>query len=482
MGILQEDDQETGNGLEMIDHTSSSSNSSSGSATLVHEVNDQGDGVWSDHKGANQESYYTRGDKIRFGVLLVLTLTLIVTISAKVGVRNNKAPVSASPTVSPMPTPAPSTSPAPTVDPLRAQNIVIYINSLTLTQRELKYPSEASTEEKALKWIIEDDPLQRQYPDEAVSIRERYVLSLLWFQSDEHFTDNQYEGYYSDYNYTSSWMTDHYECEWTGVTCTEIADDEGYGTQLITEILLYNSSVHGVLSPDIALLQSLVRLQLHVNSISSPVPPTLASLPYLRNLDLGTFVHGQATNNSLTHIPGDNNFSEPVPPMIGNIRSLLYLSLAGNDFYGSIPVSYENLVNMTDLLLYNNSRMDGQIPDFSQSTNLQQVLLYNNSFSGTLPEAYFLMEYLNTFDVSGNSDLGGWIEPLNATGSFSPFESMNLHSTNLTGSLEEFCDNLNDDGIMEFAVDIEQVDCPCCHFYCPWPNETEWVPVVGCDA
>lgn len=303
MGIVEED-QELGRpkgDLELVDCTSSSSNTSAEASGRIEEVDsgDHADGVWSDHAtNRHREAYYTWGDRIRFGFLFVLMITLVVTISAKVGIRNKNeenTPVSvvepittASPTVTPLPTPVPTTSPAPTVDPLRAQRIVEYINDMTFFPRELVYPSEASTEEKALKWIIDDDPLQRQLPNDAISIRERYVLACLWFQSEVPFTDNSYEGFYSEYNYTSSWMTYHYECEWTGITCSEIEDDEGYGTKLITGILLYNSSVYGVLSPDIALLPALVNLRLHVNSISSPVPQTLATLP-LKVLDLGTF-------------------------------------------------------------------------------------------------------------------------------------------------------------------------------------------------
>lgn len=171
--------------------------------------------------------------------------------------------------------------------------------------------------------------------------------------------------------------------------------------------------------------------------------------------------------------------------MISNIQSLSYLSLAGNDFYGSIPTAYENLVNITNILLYDN-RMDGQIPDFSQSKNLEQLLLYSNAFTGTLPESYFHMEYLDSFDVSGNPSLGGEIAPTNSTdGSFSPFQKLIMHSTNLTGSLEDFCQTVGpDDGTKEFSVDIEQVDCSCCHFFCPWTNATnatEWAPIVACE-
>ena len=63
------------------------------------------------------------------------------------------------------PTHRPSTTNRPTNRPTqRAAAIVNYINSITLSGKILVYPpssnDSASPEEKALQWLIEDDPLQ----------------------------------------------------------------------------------------------------------------------------------------------------------------------------------------------------------------------------------------------------------------------------------------------------------------------------------
>jgi hypothetical protein len=237
--------------------------------------------------------------------------------------------------------------------------------------------------------------------------------------------------------------------------------------------------VQGTLSVDIALLQSLLVLQVNVNQITSPVPWSLAKLPYLDTLDLG-----------------DNLLSEPMPDFIGNITSLTYLSLAGNDFYGSIPSSYaQNLVNLTNLLLYNNRRLEGQIPDFSPWTRwrLQSLVLRNCSFTGTLPLGLFYLPILDELDVSGNAGLGGELNPTNDLGALSSrLTKLYLHGTSLTGNLTDLCDELDVDmDFDEFAADCDELECPCCNFCCPFMNDTStsnnnetepWLPKIQCDA
>jgi hypothetical protein len=75
------------------------------------------------------------------------------------------------PVSAPVPNPVPGPVPVPVA---RADYILSYINSITLSGRTLIYPSSSSAEERAVKWLIDED--LNTAVDDKMTMRQRYAL------------------------------------------------------------------------------------------------------------------------------------------------------------------------------------------------------------------------------------------------------------------------------------------------------------------
>jgi hypothetical protein len=101
------------------------------------------------------------------------------------------------------PEPVPVSSTIPTTATARANSILSYINSITVSGRTLTYPSSSRAEERAVQWLIDDD-LNTTVADKQ-SLRQRYVLGALWFL-------NTTTGFGSA-DYAATWTTNLDECK-----------------------------------------------------------------------------------------------------------------------------------------------------------------------------------------------------------------------------------------------------------------------------
>jgi hypothetical protein len=95
---------------------------------------------------------------------------------------NLRTPTTGSPTQSPVvATPAPSKAPTPLS--AKARSVLEYINSITLTGRNLTYPDSESPEGLALLWLIDDDTIGGTTSDQSLLwLRQRYTLATLLHQ------------------------------------------------------------------------------------------------------------------------------------------------------------------------------------------------------------------------------------------------------------------------------------------------------------
>ncbi|XP_076908674.1 leucine-rich repeat protein 1-like [Bidens hawaiensis] len=130
-------------------------------------------------------------------------------------------------------------------------------------------------------------------------------------------------------------------------------------------------------------------------------------------------------DNRVTHMDlGYHKLSGSLVPELGNVDSLQYLALYGNNIQGSIPQEIGNLKNLISLDLYNNS-ITGNIPSTLGNLKSLEILRVNdNRLTGTIPMELAGISSLAAFDVS-NNDLCG---PIPSTGPFehippSSFES-----------------------------------------------------------
>ena len=113
---------------------------------------------------------------------------------------------------------------------------------------------------------------------------------------------------------------------------------------LLTELILFDSSLTGELPSELANLSSLRKLEVQKNSLIGSIPTEL----------------GLMTTLEVMTIDG-NYFDGSVPSEIGSMRSLTSLTLARNQLTGSLPSELGKLTNLQDLILSMNE-LSGMIP------------------------------------------------------------------------------------------------------------------------
>ena len=87
-----------------------------------------------------------------------------------------------------------------------------------------------------------------------------------------------------------------------------------------TEVGAAESGLTGPIPPDLAALAMLVELDLSYNSLTGPIPPELGNLSLLKTLDLSHNIVGS-----------------PIPAELGKLAMLTTLDLSYNDLVGPIP-------------------------------------------------------------------------------------------------------------------------------------------------
>ena len=109
-------------------------------------------------------------------------------------------------------------------------------------------------------------------------------------------------------------------------------------------------------------------LNLFSDQLTGSIPPEIGNLTNLRYLSLGSQLTGS------------------IPPEIGNLTNLTFLNLRWNQLTGSIPPEIGNLTNLTFLNLYDN-QLTGEIPpEIGNLTNLTYLDLDNNRLTGIIPD------------------------------------------------------------------------------------------------
>jgi len=307
-------------------------------------------------------------------VIVALVLVLVAAAAAVGGVCGGtdlcqRAPAKGTPTPTVAPitmaptTPVPSQSPsvAPTIGP-RATATLNYLNSISFST--IVYPpppTNATGQDHAIQWLLEDDPLQLDVndPDQRPQLTQRYALAALYFAT-------------GGSSWTRGWLSEGAasECTWWGVTCLADNRVESIGA---SEALRGNN-LRGSLPPDIALLESLTFLDLSSN-------------PELRG---------------------------SLPASIGNIRGLNTLVLASCGLAGTLPTSLGSLDQLIRLDLSSNS-LTGPFPTMSSARLLVIFQVAFNELSGPLPvsEEWELLQLYdareNSFSGSLSGDaLGSW--------------------------------------------------------------------------
>jgi hypothetical protein len=365
----------------------------------------------------------------------------------------------------------------------RAQFIVEYVNNITLRGQTIRYPDDTTPEGRALKWLVDSEhdednsgPVamkRREKPTKAdkVSLRQRYALATLWFQTPDHFDHPRLP----DTRFEDTWGTTLDECDWLGVTCRNAT----FG--LVNKLQL-NGSVRGGIPNDLALLTDLTSLGLSLSDqLVGTIPFTLGALTALEFLSFfdnslsGTVPSqfGAMTALELLWL-SSNALTGTIPSQLGAMTALSSLDLSYNVLTGTIPSQLGTMTALMELALPSNALTGTIPPQLGAQTALEILRLSSNELTGTIPSQLGALSDLMELGLSDNT-LNGTVPA--QLGSLTALIRLTLYNNALNGSLT-FCssndnhsenddEDLNQNTFEELAADCDKVTCPCCTHCCP---------------
>ncbi|KAE8806209.1 putative LRR receptor-like serine/threonine-protein kinase [Hordeum vulgare] len=189
-----------------------------------------------------------------------------------------------------------------------------------------------------------------------------------------------------------------------------IPPDIGRSSHLIV-LDLSRNGLSGIIPPTIGNLTKIKTLGLSQNDLSAEIPYDLQNLDNLRHIDIGTnhltgMIPEQLFNNTPHLIDlnfGDNSLSGPMPPSIASCPMLETFVLQRNQLSGPVPPTIFNMSRLQVLILSKNTYLTGPIPG-NKSFNLPMLLNFRmggNNFQG--PSGLASSRYLKAISLSDNS-------------------------------------------------------------------------------
>ncbi|XP_028762753.1 probable LRR receptor-like serine/threonine-protein kinase At1g12460 [Neltuma alba] len=219
----------------------------------------------------------------------------------------------------------------------------------------------------------------------------------------------QFKGNITDdpQNSLSSWVSSGNPCEdYRGVFC----NPEGF----VERIVLWNTSLAGVLAPALSGLKFLRILTLFGNRFSGKIPEEYGDIHSLWKINLSS----NALSGSIPEFIGDlesirfldlskNEFTAEIPSaLFRHCYKTRFISLSHNSLSGIIPASLANCSNLEGFdFSFNNLR--GGIPSgLCDIPRLSYMSLRSNALSGTVEEQIVGCQSLTLLDLGDNAFTG----------------------------------------------------------------------------
>jgi hypothetical protein len=234
----------------------------------------------------------------------------------------------------------------------------------------------------SLAWMENEDSIMWSTLSSQELI-ERFVLAQFYYAtSGKYWTIND------------GWLSTRHSCDWFGIICTTT----GTGirpNKLVTDLVLDDNALFGMLPPDIVLLEEMIALNLNHNNMEGEIfaSPSIALPPKLSRLSLDS-------NYLSGTIPFDALLSSTHP------THLKALSLGNNRFIGSLSSDLYSMTSLETLMLANNS-LTGTLSNEigSKLKSLSTLNLQNNQLTGTIPASLGSLE-LDALNLNGNRFTG----------------------------------------------------------------------------
>ncbi|CAE6075359.1 unnamed protein product [Arabidopsis arenosa] len=229
-----------------------------------------------------------------------------------------------------------------------------------------------------------------------------------------------------------SWNDSLPLCSWTGVKC-------GLKHRRVTGVDLGGLKLTGVVSPFVGNLSFLRSLNLADNFFRGAIPLEVGNLFWLQYLNMSNnFLGGMipvvlSNCSSLSTLDlSSNHLEQGVPFEFGSLSKLVILSLGRNNLTGKFPASLGNLTSLQMLdFIYN--QIEGEIPGVYNLSSLIFLSITGNSFSGTLrPDFGSILPNLQILYMGINNFTGTIPETLS---NISNVRQLDNPSNHLTGKI-----------------------------------------------
>ncbi|XP_078174753.1 uncharacterized protein LOC144568319 isoform X2 [Carex rostrata] len=244
----------------------------------------------------------------------------------------------------------------------------------------------------------------------------------------------------------ASWRNDSLEfCQWRGVTCNNNNPPH------VNALDLGELGLTGSLSPNIAHLTFIKKINLTSNSLRGEIPVELGRINNLNHLDLSyNHFYGLLPNSlynisSLTYLSlSHNDLTGALPPNLGQkFPQIQILDLGYNHFDGDLSNLITSLANCSALhtIVFPVNKLSGSLPNTigNLSTKLQKLVLGYNDISGSIPREIGNPVNLTDLNLNGNYFEG--ILP-STIGSMSILGRMQISYNILSGSIPDSIGNL----------------------------------------
>ena len=215
----------------------------------------------------------------------------------------------------------------------------------------------------------------------------------------------------------------------TGIGLTGEIPPELASLSYLRVLDLSRNRLTGKIPPELGQLSQLQLLDLGENQLTGEIPPELGRLSQLQRLELAENrltgeippELGSLASLSRLQLPG-NTLKGPIPTELGSLSNLEWLNLGENNLTGPIPPELGSLVNLSFLYLGENN-LTGPIPtELGSLVNLRELFLYANNLTGPIPASllrldqltYFLFDRNQSLCVPGTSDFVSWLRGIDA--------------------------------------------------------------------
>ncbi|TQE12560.1 hypothetical protein C1H46_001772 [Malus baccata] len=210
------------------------------------------------------------------------------------------------------------------------------------------------------------------------------------------------------YNSLGSW-------DFTGNPCKDYGGVFCNSAGFVDKIVLWNTSIGGVLSTALSGLKYLRVLTLFGNRFSGSIPNEYAKIQSLYKINFSS-----------------NALSGSVPEFIGDLPSIRLLDLSRNGFTGQIPSALFKYCYKTKFVSLSHNFLLGSIPDsLANCSNLEGFDFSFNNLSGGIPLRICDIPRLDYLSLRRNGLSGSVVQQLSACQSL---KLLDLGSNLFTGS------------------------------------------------